>query len=157
MNQLSLYIYIFFLLDLSSTPTFPHSIYIITGPWAELSLAISFTHSSAYTSVTVSQFSMAILAILYLPIQEHGISFHFFESSLENIIKGCVCITHNPPRLQIIQHAKQSKSLRERQIPYDITYMWNLKYNTNQHGSIMLLQMALFHSFWWLSNIPLCM
>ena len=24
------------------------------------------------------------------------------------------------------------KSLRERQIPYDITYMWNLKYDTNE-------------------------
>ena len=23
--------------------------------------------------------------------------------------------------------------VRERQIPYDITYMWNLKYNTNQY------------------------
>ena len=22
---------------------------------------------------------------------------------------------------------------KERQIPYDITYMWNLKYNTNEH------------------------
>ena len=29
-------------------------------------------------------------------------------------------------------HAKQSKSERERQIPYDITYMWNLKYDTNE-------------------------
>ena len=28
---------------------------------------------------------------------------------------------------------KRSKSERERQITYDITYMWNLKYNTNQH------------------------
>ena len=27
----------------------------------------------------------------------------------------------------------KSKSERERQIPYDITYMWNLKYDTNQH------------------------
>ena len=26
-------------------------------------------------------------------------------------------------------HAKQSKSERERQIPYDITYMWNLKFD----------------------------
>ena len=25
-----------------------------------------------------------------------------------------------------------SKSDRERQMPYDITYMWNLKYNTNE-------------------------
>ena len=33
-------------------------------------------------------------------------------------------------------HTKWSKSERERQIPYDITYMWNLKYNTNEphHG-----------------------
>ena len=25
-----------------------------------------------------------------------------------------------------------SKDVRERQIPYDITYMWNLKYDTNE-------------------------
>ena len=30
-------------------------------------------------------------------------------------------------------HTKQNKSDRERQIPYDITYMWNLKYDTNQY------------------------
>ena len=30
-------------------------------------------------------------------------------------------------------HTKLSKSERERQIPYDITYMWNLKYDTKQH------------------------
>ena len=29
-------------------------------------------------------------------------------------------------------HTKQSKSERERQISYDITYMWNLKYDTNE-------------------------
>ena len=29
-------------------------------------------------------------------------------------------------------HTKRSKSDRERQIPYDITYMWNLKYDTNE-------------------------
>ena len=33
--------------------------------------------------------------------------------------------------LEIIQ-TKQSKSERERQIPYDITCMWNLKYDTNE-------------------------
>ena len=34
-------------------------------------------------------------------------------------------------------HTKWSKSERERQIPYDLTYMWNLKYNTNEpnHGT----------------------
>ena len=30
-------------------------------------------------------------------------------------------------------HTKWSKSDRERQIPYDITYMWNLRYDTNEH------------------------
>ena len=29
-------------------------------------------------------------------------------------------------------HTKWSKSERERKIPYDITYMWNLKYDTNE-------------------------
>ena len=29
-------------------------------------------------------------------------------------------------------HTKWSKSDRQRQIPYDITYMWNLKYDTNE-------------------------
>ena len=29
-------------------------------------------------------------------------------------------------------HTKQSKSERERQIPYGITYIWNLKYNTDE-------------------------
>ena len=28
-------------------------------------------------------------------------------------------------------HTKWSQSDRERQISYDITYMWNLKYDTN--------------------------
>ena len=29
-------------------------------------------------------------------------------------------------------HTKQSKSERERQIPYDVTYIWNLIYTTNE-------------------------
>ena len=29
-------------------------------------------------------------------------------------------------------HTKWSKSGRERQISYDIAYMWNLKYDTNE-------------------------
>ena len=29
-------------------------------------------------------------------------------------------------------HTKQGKSERERQAPYDITYMWNLNYGTNE-------------------------
>ena len=29
-------------------------------------------------------------------------------------------------------NTKLSKSERERQVPYDITYTWNLKYDTNE-------------------------
>ena len=29
-------------------------------------------------------------------------------------------------------HTKQNKSERERQIPCNIAYMWNLKYDTNE-------------------------
>ena len=29
-------------------------------------------------------------------------------------------------------HAKGNESERERQLPYDITYTWNLKYRTNE-------------------------
>ena len=29
-------------------------------------------------------------------------------------------------------HSKWSKSEREKQIPYDITYIWNLKYGTDE-------------------------
>ena len=31
-------------------------------------------------------------------------------------------------------HTKRRRPERERQLPYDITYMWNLKYNTNEHN-----------------------
>ena len=30
-------------------------------------------------------------------------------------------------------YTKESKSDRERQTPYDTTYMWNLKHDTNEH------------------------
>ena len=30
-------------------------------------------------------------------------------------------------------NAKQNKPVRERQIPYDFTYMWNLRNKTNDH------------------------
>ena len=31
-------------------------------------------------------------------------------------------------------YAKQNKSVRERQIPYDFTHMWNLRNKTNEQG-----------------------
>ena len=38
------------------------------------------------SALYIALVSMAILTILILPIQEHGISFHFFESSLLSLI-----------------------------------------------------------------------
>ena len=40
-----------------------------------------------------------------------------------------ICSNMDEPR---DYHTKWNKSKRERQIPYDITYMWNLKYDTNE-------------------------
>ena len=40
-----------------------------------------------------------------------------------------ICSNMDGPR---DYHTKWSKADRERQIPYDITYMWNLKYDTNE-------------------------
>ena len=40
-----------------------------------------------------------------------------------------ICINMDGPR---DYHTNWSRSERERQIPYNITYMWNLKYGTNE-------------------------
>ena len=42
---------------------------------------------------------------------------------------NAICSNMDGPRGY---HTKWSKSERERQIPYDITYMWKLKYDTNE-------------------------
>ena len=40
-----------------------------------------------------------------------------------------ICSNVDEPR---DYHTKQSKSERQRQMPYDITYTWNLKYDPNE-------------------------
>ena len=42
---------------------------------------------------------------------------------------NAICCYMDRPR---DYHIKRSQSERERQIPYDITYLWNLKYDTNE-------------------------
>ena len=42
---------------------------------------------------------------------------------------NAICSNMDGPR---DNHANWSKSDRERQTPYDITYTWNLKYDTNE-------------------------
>ena len=41
-------------------------------------------------------------------------------------MKNAICSNMDGPR---DYHTKRNKSERERQIPYDIIYMWNLKYD----------------------------
>ena len=43
--------------------------------------------------------------------------------------KNAICSNMDGPG---DDHTKWSKSERERQIPYDTIYMWNLKYDTNE-------------------------
>ena len=46
---------------------------------------------------------------------------------------NAICSNIDRPR---DYHTKQSKSERERQIPYDITYIWNLKYDTKEKDEL---------------------
>ena len=52
-----------------------------------------------------------------------------YYSAIKKEWNNAICSNMDGPR---DYHTKWSKSERERQIPYDITYMWNLKYDTNE-------------------------
>ena len=49
-------------------------------------------------------------------------------SAIKKEWNNAICSNMDGPR---DYHTKWSKSERERQIPYDITYRWNLKSDTN--------------------------
>ena len=53
-----------------------------------------------------------------------------YYSSHKKEWNHAICSNMDGPR---DYHTKQSKSERERQILYDIIYMWNLKYDINQY------------------------
>ena len=50
-------------------------------------------------------------------------------------------------------HTKRSKSERERQIPYDITYMWNLKYDTNEFIYKTEKDSQIYRTDFWLPRV----
>ena len=52
-----------------------------------------------------------------------------YYSAIKKEQNNAICSNMDGPR---DDHTKWSKSQRERQIPYDITYMWNLNYGTNE-------------------------
>ena len=51
-----------------------------------------------------------------------------YYSAIKKEWNGAICSNMDGPR---DYHTKWSKSDRERQILYDVTYMWNLKNTTN--------------------------
>ena len=53
-----------------------------------------------------------------------------YYSAIKEEWNNAICSNMDGPR---DDHTKWSKSERESQIPYDITYMWNLKCDTNEH------------------------
>ena len=46
------------------------------------------------------------------------------------------------------------KSERERQIPHEITYMWNLRYGTNEHIYRTETDSQTWSTDLWLSTVP---
>ena len=52
-----------------------------------------------------------------------------YYSAIKKEWNNAICSNMDGPR---DCHTRWSKSERERQIPYGITYMWNLKYDTNE-------------------------
>ena len=52
-----------------------------------------------------------------------------YYSAIKKEWNNSICSNMVEPR---DHHTKWSKSERERQIPYDITYMWSLQHDTNE-------------------------
>ena len=55
---------------------------------------------------------------------------HIYNGVLLSHIKGQNDVCSHMDAIRD-SHTKWSTSERERQIPYDVTYMWNIKYGTN--------------------------
>ena len=53
------------------------------------------------------------------------------KEDVAHIYNG-ILLSHKKKRGPRDYHTKRSKSEGERQIPYNITYMWNLKYDRNE-------------------------
>ena len=54
---------------------------------------------------------------------------HIYNSAIKKEWNNAICGNMDATRNS---HTKWTKSEREGQIPYDITYMWTLKYGTNE-------------------------
>ena len=56
-----------------------------------------------------------------------------YYSAIKKELNNAICSNRNGPRDSRDYHTKWCKSDKERQISYDVTYVWNLKQNdTNE-------------------------
>ena len=80
------------------------------------------THQELFSFFSLS--AIWVVSSAYLRLLQWNIT--------QSLKKGnnAICSNIDWPR---DDHTKWSKSERERQIPYDISYMWNLKNGTNEH------------------------
>ena len=63
-----------------------------------------------------------------------NMGYYIYYSAIKRM-KPCHCNNMNRPRGY---YAKWNKSDRERQIPYDFTYMCNLKHKTNEQTKLKI-------------------
>ena len=61
----------------------------------------------------------------------HFLCYWFYPFWLHEVISVCVCVCVCVCTDEY--YAKWNKSVRERQIPYDFSHMWNLGNKTNEH------------------------
>ena len=62
-------------------------------------------------------------------ISIYTMEYYYSVTKKKNEWNNSICSYRDGPR---DYHTKWSKSERERQTPYGTTYVWNLKYNTNE-------------------------
>jgi len=89
----------------------------VSKSWTRLS-DFHFTSLHIYIYICGMEWNTTVLLIQWNTTQSS-------KKEWNNVI----CSNPEEPR---DNHTKWSKPKREKQIPYDITYMWNLKYDTNE-------------------------
>ena len=86
---------------------------------------------------------MFVAALFRIATHGDNLNIHYRWMGIEGVvcIYNGILLSHKKEQNNAIcsnmnatrdDHSKWSKSKRERQIPYDITYMWNLKNDTNE-------------------------
>ena len=103
----------------------------LLGIYADKTIIRKHTHPSVHSTIHNSQ-DMETTQMSIDRWMDKGDVVHIYNGILLSHKKewnNAICSNMNGPR---DYHTKWSQSERERQIPYDITYMWDLKSDTNE-------------------------